>query len=86
MAIFNAIHDDTTMGQTYELAGYVYHSFNTHHLHSEYVYLLLAARPKEYILFDLVEYIYQVLRRPYKPYSLPKALYKYVYTVLFTAQ
>jgi NADH dehydrogenase (ubiquinone) 1 alpha subcomplex subunit 9 len=55
MAIFNAIHDDTTIGQTYELAG-----------------------PKEYILFDLVEYIYQVLRRPYKPYSLPKPLYKFV--------
>jgi hypothetical protein len=28
MAIFNAIHDDTTIGQTYELAGSVFYSLN----------------------------------------------------------
>ncbi|XP_062513284.1 NADH dehydrogenase [ubiquinone] 1 alpha subcomplex subunit 9, mitochondrial-like [Corticium candelabrum] len=54
-AIFNAIHNDETVGQVYELAG-----------------------PKEYILFDLVEYLYQVLRRPFKPYSLPRPLYNLV--------
>lgn len=58
-AIVNAIHEDESIGQTFELVG-----------------------PEQYYLFDILDYIYRLMRRDLPHYTMPRGVYNLVAWVL----
>ena len=40
------------------------------------IIIYFVSRPEEYYLYDVIDYIYRMMRREFKHYTIPKQLYK----------
>ena len=40
--------------------------------------LILIFSPEEYYLFDILDYVYRLMRKDLQHYTMPRSLYKYV--------